>query len=988
MKPQNIAQLISTLLSLSLLVSCGGSSNIDSSDKSQTQIEIALENIASFAENGKVSPTLVDFNNANITGVNLENISQVNSTISQLNYQDADTAEEIQSIINNLSNERINDTISPVISLNGINPTIVQINESYSELGVSITDNLDNNLVAVTSGIVNNSMIGSYSINYTATDSSGNIASITRTVNVVATPDVPPKLTINGSNPMEVERGREYIEQGITISDDKDNNLNVKITGAVNTSKIGSYIIFYSVTDNAGNNSKISRIINIVEPHDVTPPIISLNGSNLIEITQGSVYSDPGATALDDKDGNIIVSISGSVDTTQIGSYEIIYRASDGTGNSSSTRRIVNIVQGTSNTKPVAQANSDRIEITVGDNTITLNSTTSYDADGFINEYLWQEGLSVISNNESLSISDLSVGTHLITLTVVDNEGARDSTVVTVIVNNTVDAQQEDGKNYYVSTTGNDNNNGLSISQAFKTILKAAEKAKAGETVNILGGTYREGNILNIRNSGEPGKYITYKAYNNQKVLIKGSVLVDAAWQHYQGNIWKLPSKESDFSGLDRSVHYQQVFYQDGKRLQKVGNPNYRSDAVWDVGHYVPIEKCIGTPFGMCEGTFYVNKLNENNFDLYVWLPDQKTPNDTNVTMEVSDKRIIWDANNNSFLRFQGLTFMHTAAQAFAAGRHRQGGFALKIGNRGSIVENCTFAYTDFVGLSLSGNGSNAIVRNSKFHHNGAVGLTLGAKGFLLEDNEFYENGRRPFTQYWHTGAIKATSDAWGEIAHNYIHDERAQGIWFDSCDSGNLISIHHNLLKNIGLPYGNSLRKLPFRGHGIFLEHTDNVKVYNNIIANTQQRGIYIAASADANIHNNLVVDSGIEQIAITGRNNERLKDLTIENNVLHRSNNENDIANSKDFNIFEASQVNPNTSDFIFNNNIFLNENNAYRIYRLDLLDFSMTENTQGSPSMILFNKGNSNTSINHWTIPNNSIIKQKGIELDFLSKNKFLR
>jgi hypothetical protein len=492
MKPQNIAKFISILLSLSLLVSCGsGGSNIDSSDKSQTQIEIALENIASFAENGSVFPTLLDYINADITGVNLENISQINAAISQLNYQDVDTTAEIQSFINNLPNESINDTIAPIINLNGGNPTTIQINESYIELGVSITDNVDKNLVAITSGLVNSSIIGSYSIHYTVTDSSENIASITRTVNVIPTPNTPPTLTINGSNPMEVERGSEYIEQGITINDDKDHNLNVIISGAVNISQIGSYIIAYSVTDNSGNNSKVSRIVNIVEPSDVIPPIITLNGSNPIEITQGLEYLDAGATAFDDKDGNILVTTSSYVDTTKTGSYEVVYTATDNAGNNANISRVINVVKETSNTKPVAQANSDRIEITVGDNTITLNSTTSYDADGFINEYLWQEGLRVIGNNENLSISNLGVGTHLITLTVIDNEGASGSTVVTVIVNNAVDAlQQGDDNNYYVSTTGNDNNSGRSISQAFKTILKAAETAKAGNTVNILGGTY------------------------------------------------------------------------------------------------------------------------------------------------------------------------------------------------------------------------------------------------------------------------------------------------------------------------------------------------------------------------------------------------------------------------------------------------------------------------------------------------------------------
>lgn len=45
---------------------------------------------------------------------------------------------------------------------------------------------------------------------------------------------------------------------------------------------------------------------------------------------------------------------------------------------------------------------------------------------------------------------------------------------------------------YYVSTTGNDNNNGTSLSMPWRTINKAAQTMFAGDTVYIRGGTYRE----------------------------------------------------------------------------------------------------------------------------------------------------------------------------------------------------------------------------------------------------------------------------------------------------------------------------------------------------------------------------------------------------------------------------------------------------------------------------------------------------------------
>ncbi len=72
---------------------------------------------------------------------------------------------------------------------------------------------------------------------------------------------------------------------------------------------------------------------------------------------------------------------------------------------------------------------------------------------------------------------------------------------------------------YYVSPTGNDSNAGT-IDEPWQTIQKAADTLTAGETVSIRGGTYHE-RIL-PRNSGEPGKEITYVAYPGETVTIDG----------------------------------------------------------------------------------------------------------------------------------------------------------------------------------------------------------------------------------------------------------------------------------------------------------------------------------------------------------------------------------------------------------------------------------------------------------------------------------
>ena len=89
------------------------------------------------------------------------------------------------------------DTISPEITLNGDSIVNLEIGATYEEKGVTITDNSGETIKPVitisynyngTSTVVDKvdtSKVGSYTITYTAIDTSGNSSSVTRTVNVV-----------------------------------------------------------------------------------------------------------------------------------------------------------------------------------------------------------------------------------------------------------------------------------------------------------------------------------------------------------------------------------------------------------------------------------------------------------------------------------------------------------------------------------------------------------------------------------------------------------------------------------------------------------------------------------------------------------------------------------------------------------------------------------------------------------------------------------
>jgi hypothetical protein len=77
-------------------------------------------------------------------------------------------------------------TTLPTITLNGATPMQVTLNDAFTDPGATAHDVFGNALTVATSGTVNTTIVGPYTITYTATDSNNNTASTTRTVNVVA----------------------------------------------------------------------------------------------------------------------------------------------------------------------------------------------------------------------------------------------------------------------------------------------------------------------------------------------------------------------------------------------------------------------------------------------------------------------------------------------------------------------------------------------------------------------------------------------------------------------------------------------------------------------------------------------------------------------------------------------------------------------------------------------------------------------------------
>ena len=82
----------------------------------------------------------------------------------------------------------------------------------------------------------------------------------------------------------------------------------------------------------------------------------------------------------------------------------------------------------------------------------------------------------------------LALGGLILNLDVSDKSNVEE--LVIIAVNNFGPQPLSSGNTYYVTTSGNDNYDGTSISNAWRTIGKANQNLQAGDTVYIRGGSY------------------------------------------------------------------------------------------------------------------------------------------------------------------------------------------------------------------------------------------------------------------------------------------------------------------------------------------------------------------------------------------------------------------------------------------------------------------------------------------------------------------
>jgi len=293
-----------------------------------------------------------------------------------------------------------------VADTNGINGEPVQLNGSAStdSDGTIVSYVWKENGVTIATGVTPTVTLsnGPHTITLTVTDNDGLTHTDTVLITVQAPPPVGPTVSSLTLINTVTNQPIDVIEDGsVFVLSELPAGINVRAD--TNPAAVGSVVFGY---DTPTTNFNPSFKVENIAPY-------ALFGDS-------SGAYNPG--------------------TFQVGEYMITataYTGSSGSGTAGQPTSVsFTVVATPPNQAPTADAGAPQTVIDADNNgseLVTLNGSASVDADGTIVSYQWYENAALIATGATPTVS-LTVGTHIITLIVTDDDGATDDDVVEIVV--------------------------------------------------------------------------------------------------------------------------------------------------------------------------------------------------------------------------------------------------------------------------------------------------------------------------------------------------------------------------------------------------------------------------------------------------------------------------------------------------------------------------------------------------------------------------
>lgn len=284
-------------------------------------------------------------------------------------------------------------------------------------------------------------------------------------------------------------------------------------------------------------------------------------------------------------------------------------------------------------------------------------------------------------------------------------------------------------RTFYVSNSGSDKNDGLSLKTPLQTITKAAQIVKSGDLVLVKGGTYKE--QITLKESGTKEKPIIFRAIQGETVNV--------TWGWDINNWTKIENTR---------FCYKSTF-------------KYAINMLWErrtLSRYLELddmELLDKQPGGFFvdkkSGDVFVHAFDGKNPELsgIVAIPHSDGKNPVACSGDIS-KLSRWFAgfvvsgNYNIVDGFE-ITFQPTGTKVWKTGESTTGGII-----KNNIIYGCT------CGIVANWRVSNTLIENNRLYKNGGTGILIGdkVKNIVVKNNYLFNNGPcNPFHEQLNAGS-------------------------------------------------------------------------------------------------------------------------------------------------------------------------------------------------------------------------------------------
>ena len=355
----------------------------------------------------------------------------------------------------------------------------------------------------------------------------------------------------------------------------------------------------------------------------------------------------------------------------------------------------------------------------------------------------------------------------------------------------------------------------------WRTISKAAAVAKAGDTVLIRDGIYREAVV--VKSSGTAAAPIIFQTAAGADVRLSGADRL-VGWQPAAEGpaIYRVPWPHRFIGWSEHMTHPDDEYHRLIGRCEQVAIDGYLLRQVLSASQLAP-------------GTFFADTSNQV---LDVWDAGGRNLNQTFV--EASVRPEIFRAEGD-YVVLRGLHFRYAANMA-------QHG-AVTLAANHDMLEDCVIEAMNSSGATFA--GESLVVRRCVFRDNGQLGFGAnGAHNLLFTESLVENNNTKAFSRGWEAGGDKLVLCRNAVLERSRFVRNRGCGVWFDI---GN-----ENCVVRQCLIADNE-------DSGIFDEISFGLRAQDNVIVGNgfaetggawgAQAGIALSSSPDSVIERNLIL-------------------------------------------------------------------------------------------------------------------------------------